>query len=121
MKAISGCLIFLSFTFIGLVPEGYARNHSEQQVSPEAQREGRWAIVTNATLYGFFLYGPGTARLLELESARQIVGLEMLMGGGSFFLHLRPRRIIGSVPDVPITHRGQFSRYPIWAWSARVI
>ena len=87
--AIVALFYFLSFTFISLVPEGYARNHSEQQVSPEAQREGRWAIVTNATLYGFFLYGPGTARLLELESARQIVGLEMLMGGGSFFSVLK--------------------------------
>lgn len=57
--AIGALFYFLSFTFIGLVPEGYARNHSEQQVSPEAQREGRWAIVTNATLYGFFIIWTG--------------------------------------------------------------
>ena len=42
-------------------------------------------MVFDATLYGLLLYGPGTARLLEMDSARQIVGLELLMGGGTFW------------------------------------
>ena len=42
-------------------------------------------MVFDATLYGLLLYGPGTARLLEIESARQIIGLELLMGGGTFW------------------------------------
>ena len=49
-------------------------------------------MVTSATIYGFYLYGPGTARLLEIDSAQQIVGLEMLIGGGSFFYSLKATR-----------------------------
>ena len=46
-------------------------------------------MVFDATLYGLLLYGPGTARLLEIESARQIIGLELLMGGGTFWSALK--------------------------------
>ncbi len=75
---------FAVLIFLHFVPEGYAQGQTEQGVSVEKQKEGRTLLVTSATLYGFALYGPGTARLLEIESGSQIVGLEMLIGGGSF-------------------------------------
>ena len=89
---IAALLYCLGFTFVGLVPGGYAENPGEEQASPETRQEGRWKMVTAATLYGFCLYGPGTARLLDIDSARQIVGLEMLIGGGSFFYSLKATR-----------------------------
>ena len=89
---IAALLYCLGFTFVSHVAQGYAENRTEEQVSPEAQREGRKRMVTAATLYGFYLYGPGTARLLDMESAQQIVGLEMLIGGGSFFYSLKATR-----------------------------
>ena len=49
-------------------------------------------IVTSATLYGFSLYGPGTIRLLEIESERRVAGVQMLIGGGSFFWALEATR-----------------------------
>ena len=41
-------------------------------------------MVAVSTLYGRSLYGPGIARLLEIESGSQFAGLELLIGGGSF-------------------------------------
>ena len=75
----------LSLTLLSLATEGYAGSPAEQQPGPEEQRSGRRGIVTWATVYGFSLYGPGTIRLLDIESERGVAGLQMLIGGGSFF------------------------------------
>ena len=91
-NAIVSLVICLSFTMVVPVAEGNTENRNEEQVSLESRRKGRWKMVTAATMYGFYLYGPGTARLLDMESARQIVGLEMLIGGGSFFYSLKATR-----------------------------
>ena len=92
MVSTSALLFFLGITIAGLVPQGHAETHLDGQVSREAQGKGRWKMVTSATMYGFYLYGPGTARLLEIDSAQQIVGLEMLIGGGAFFYSLKATR-----------------------------
>ena len=83
--AIGALSCALSLTLLGLPTEGHAGSPGEQQASPDEQRAGRRGIVTHATLYGFSLYGPGTIRLLEIESERRVAGLQMLIGGGSFF------------------------------------
>ena len=83
--AIGALSCALSLTFFSLATEAYAGSPAEQQPGPEAQRSGRRGIVTHATLYGFSLYGPGTIRLLDIESERRVAGLQMLIGGGSFF------------------------------------
>ena len=90
--AIGAFSCALSFTLFGPATEGYARSPGEQQTSPEEQRAGRREIVTWATLYGFSLYGPGTIRLLDIESERRVAGVQMLMGGGSFFWALEATR-----------------------------
>ena len=82
-KAVS-LVCFMVFISMHFVHEGYPQAQTEQNVSLEEQKEGRTLLVTAATLYGLWLYGPGTARLLEIESGSQIAGLEMLIGGGSF-------------------------------------
>ena len=92
MGFTSALLCCLGIAIAGLVPQGHAETRLDGQVSREAQRKGRWQMVTSATIYGFYLYGPGTARLLEIDSAQQIVGLEMLIGGGSFFYSLKATR-----------------------------
>ena len=81
-KIITVFCCFTSFVFFSLVPEGHLDIRSEDEVTLEEQQEGRKRMVFDATMYGLLLYGPGTARLLEMSSARQIVGLELLMGGG---------------------------------------
>ena len=86
---IVALFLFSSFAFCNLISEGRSDNSAEREVSLEQQQEGRRRMVFDATLYGLLLYGPGTARLLEIESARQIVGLEFLMGGGTFWGALR--------------------------------
>ena len=45
---------------------------------------GRASFVGNALLYGSTLYGPGLISLLELDSNKQKVGLEMLIASTSF-------------------------------------
>ncbi len=87
--AIVVLFCFVSFTFISIVLEGHPENHAEQQVTPEAQQEGRRRIVFDTTLYGLLLYGPGTVNLLDVESARQIVGIELLFGSGAFWSALK--------------------------------
>ena len=82
-KAVS-LVCFMIFISMHFVHEGYPQAQTEQNVSLEEQQEGRTLLVTAATLYGLLLYGPGIARLLEIESGSQIAGLEMLIGGGSF-------------------------------------
>ncbi len=77
-------LCFLIFIFLHFVHEGYSRTQSQQSVSLKEQQEGRTLLVGAATLYGLSLYGPGMARLLDVESGRQFAGLELLIGGGSF-------------------------------------
>ena len=80
----------MSPTFISLASEAKSDNRDmsqdpleEQQIDP--LEEGRRRIVFDATLYGLMLYGPGTVILLDVESARQIVGLELLFGSGAFW------------------------------------
>ena len=82
-KAVS-LVCFMIFISMHFVHEGYPQAQTEQNVSLEEQKEGRTLLVTAATLYGLSLYGPGIARLLEIESGSQFAGLEMLIGGGSF-------------------------------------
>ncbi len=82
----------LSFTFLGAATEGYAAAPGEGPPGPEERRSGRRGLVTWATIYGFSLYGPGTVSLLEIESERQVAGLQMLIGGGSFFTALETTR-----------------------------
>ena len=81
---IVALICFVGFTFLHFVHKSYSQMETEQGVSVKEQKEGRTLLVASATLYGFSLYGPGTARLLEIESGSQIAGLEMLIGGGSF-------------------------------------
>ena len=64
--------------------EGYSQTQIEQGVSLKEQQEGRTLLVAASTLYGLSLYGPGMARLLEIESDSQFAGLELLIGGGAF-------------------------------------
>ena len=90
--AIGAFSCALSLTLFGPATEGYARSPGEHQASSEEQRAGRRKIVTWATLYGFSLYGPGTIRLLDIESERRVAGVQMLMGGGSFFWALEATR-----------------------------
>ena len=75
---------FVVFIFMCFLHEGYSQTQSEQSVSLKEQQEGRTLLVGAATLSGLLLYGPGTARLLEIESGSQFAGLELLIGGGSF-------------------------------------
>ena len=77
-------ICFVGFVLMHLVHEGYPRAQTEQSIPVKEQKEGRTLLVVSATLSGLSLYGPGTARLLEVESGAQIAGLEMLIGGGSF-------------------------------------
>lgn len=71
----------ISFCFVA---EGYPQTQIGQSVSLKEQQEGRTLLVGAATLYGLSLYGPGIARLLEVESGSQFAGLELLIGGVSF-------------------------------------
>ena len=71
----------ISFCFVA---EGYPQTQIGQSVSLKEQQEGRTLLVGAATLYGLSLYGPGMARLLEVESGSQFAGLELLIGGVSF-------------------------------------
>jgi hypothetical protein len=82
-KAVS-LVCFIGFILMHLVHEGYPQTQIEQGVSVEEQKEGRTLLVVSATMTGLTLYGPGTARLLDIESGAQVAGLEMLIGGGSF-------------------------------------
>ena len=82
-KAVS-LICFVAFTSIYFVQEGYPQTQTQQSISVEKQKEGRTLLVVSATLSGLTLYGPGTARLLEIESGAQVAGLEMVIGGGSF-------------------------------------
>ena len=75
---------FVVFIFIHFLHEGHPQTQNEQSVSLKEQQEGRTLLVAASTLYGLSLYGPGTAILLDLESERQLAGLELLIGGGSF-------------------------------------
>ena len=75
---------FGTFIFLHFAPEGYSQTQAEQSVSLKEQQEGRTLLVAASTLYGVFLYGPGTAILFDVESGRQFAGLELLIGGGSF-------------------------------------
>jgi len=82
-KAIS-LFCFVAFIFLSFVYEGYPQTQIEQSISLKEQQEGRTLLVGAATLYGLSLYGPGIARLLDIESESQFAGLELLIGGGSF-------------------------------------
>ena len=82
-KAVS-LICFVVFISVCFVYEGYSQTQTEQSVSLKEQQEGRTLMVAASTLYGLSLYGPGTARLLEIESGSRFAGLELLIGGGSF-------------------------------------
>lgn len=82
-KAIS-LFCFVAFIFLHFVHKGYPQTQTEQNVSLKEQQEGRTLLVGATTLYGLSLYGPGTARLLDIESGSQFAGLELLIGGVSF-------------------------------------
>lgn len=75
---------FVNCIFMHFVLEGYPQTEVKRNVPLEEQKEGRTLLVGAATLYGLLLYGPGTASLLEIESAAQFAGLELLIGGSSF-------------------------------------
>ena len=75
----------MSPTFISFASDANSDNRDMSQDPLEEQQEGRRRIVFDATLYGLMLYGPGTVILLDVESARQIVGLELLFGSGAFW------------------------------------
>ena len=102
---------FVSFVLMHLVHEGYPQTQTQQSVSLEKQKEGRTLLVVSATLTGLSLYGPGTARLLDIESGSQIAGLEMLIGGGSFvgaLLATRNHRLgAGPLQPNPIGQSGR--------------
>ncbi len=85
--ALLFCLMNLTFT--NLASEASPGPSDESQVLLEEQQEGRRRIVFDATLYGLMLYGPGTVSLLDIESARQVVGLELLFGSGAFWSALK--------------------------------
>lgn len=84
LHKVAPLLCVVVFIFLLFVPEGYSQTQSEQGVPLKEQQEGRTLLVAASTLYGLSLYGPGTAILLDLESERQLAGLELLIGGGSF-------------------------------------
>ena len=92
-------LLFLCTSCMKDIPKP---NKSDRTFSLKEQQEGRTLLVGAATLYGLSLYGPGTARLLEIESGSQFAGLELLIGGGLLQARLQRQEIIGSVSDDPI-------------------
>ena len=75
------CVLFFLIHF---VYEGYPQPQTEQGVSLEKQKEGRSLMVATTFIYGVGLYGPGTARILDLDSGNQFAALELLIGGGAF-------------------------------------
>ena len=77
-------LFFVTLIFTYFVHEAYPQIRTKQDVSLEEQQEGRSTIVLGSTMFGLFLYGPGTAILLDIEEANRIAGLELIIGGGSF-------------------------------------
>ncbi len=77
-------LLLLTLIFMYFVHEAYPQIRTKQDASLEEQKEGRSLIVLGSTMFGLSLYGPGTAILLDIEAENQIVGLELLIGGGSF-------------------------------------
>lgn len=81
---VASFLCFVIFISMFFVPEGYSQTQSEQGISLKEQQEGRTLLVAASTLYGLSLYGPGMARLLEIESGSRFAGLELLIGSGSF-------------------------------------
>lgn len=77
------CLV--AFMFMSFVHEGYPQIQTEQAASLKEQKEGRTLMVSSAVLYGLWLYGPGTARLLDMDiESPRFTGLELLIGGSSF-------------------------------------
>ena len=77
------CFVVLYF-YVFFCMKAIPKRKAKQSVSLKEQQEGRTLLVGAATLSGLLLYGPGTARLLEIESGSQFAGLELLIGGGSF-------------------------------------
>ncbi len=84
LHKVVSLVCFVGFVLMHLVHEGYPQTQIEQGVSVEEQKEGRTLLVVSATMTGLSLYGPGMARLLDIESGAQVAGLEMVIGGGSF-------------------------------------
>ncbi len=76
------CIV--AFMFIHFVYDGYSQTQTEQNVSIEKQKEGRSLMVASTFAYGIGLYGPGTAILLDTDSASQVTALEFLFGGSAF-------------------------------------
>ncbi len=58
---------FVVFISVCFLQEGSPQAQIEQNIPLKEQQEGRTLLVAAATLYGLSLYGPGTARLLELN------------------------------------------------------
>ena len=59
------------------------RTGVRREAATEAEQEGRLRLVTDGFLYGAYLYGFGTTKLLGLEG-RARAGVGLLITGGSF-------------------------------------
>ena len=55
------------------------------------EKEGRLRLATDGFLYGMWLYGPGSTRLLGLDG-RSATGVGLLVTGGSFAMVLQKTR-----------------------------
>ena len=60
-----------------------ASDEKLQKAATKAQKEGRFRMVTDAFLYGAWLYGPGITTLFDIKGTRA-VGVQLLTVGGSF-------------------------------------
>lgn len=81
-RKIITLICVVTFIFVHFVSEGYSQ--AEQNVSIEKQNEGRSLMIASIFAYGIGLYGPGTAVLLDTDSASQVTALEFLFGGSAF-------------------------------------
>lgn len=53
-------------------------------LSHAAGRDGRLRLVTDAFLYGLWLYGPATIALFDVDGSQGATAIELLAGGGAF-------------------------------------
>ncbi|MBT7596086.1 MAG: hypothetical protein HN559_14340 [Gemmatimonadetes bacterium] len=67
------------------------RSGARVSEATEWEKEGRLRLATDGFLYGMWLYGPGSTRLLGLDG-RSATGVGLLVTGGSFAMVLQKTR-----------------------------
>ncbi len=62
------------------------RKISETGNIPAPDQEGRYAFLAFTTAFSLALYGPLTVNILDIDSRKNVIGLECIMGSAGFFL-----------------------------------